>query len=356
MEHSSVSKGGVDKYNRGGTLQRSRSLSRFTTSRHHVEGSSIRYAGAAISEISVDDLVEEFFRARVESDEESEPSYTKNRCRSSVASYLRETESSRQSGRFVSRPHDRLAAPPKGMSKSIFRRRCRGLRRLSARWSDSSDLIDGLLVEANVIGDHHKHQSVEVHWPIPLPNFASPLLPNYFSTYCDPSIRCFTSIAMNPSIDFRQLLNRICDAASFYLAKPRSSVKDLCKAADQLSAKLKDVDQAMGEPKGNGKTATEEALQWKCEAEAFVSTEVAVIQEDYRAMRCLIGWSWNCISINQRVTKKLEEVKELINRVDVSSVATTRSPPPAVELPISNNVVGMQSDLIQIVKWKDYGN
>ncbi|XP_042399809.1 uncharacterized protein LOC121998645 isoform X2 [Zingiber officinale] len=161
---------------------------------------------------------------------------------------------------------------------------------------------------------------------------------------------------MNPSIDFRQLLNRICDAASFYLAKPRSSVKDLCKAADQLSAKLKDVDQAMGEPKGNGKTATEEALQWKCEAEAFVSTEVAVIQEDYRAMRCLIGWSWNCISINQRVTKKLEEVKELINRVDVSSVATTRSPPPAVELPISNNVVGMQSDLIQIVKWKDYGN
>ncbi|KAG6498349.1 hypothetical protein ZIOFF_046261 [Zingiber officinale] len=154
---------------------------------------------------------------------------------------------------------------------------------------------------------------------------------------------------MIPSIGIGQILNKIWDAASIFLARPRSRVEDLGRDAERLKAKLVDVNRAIDEAERDGKTATAEARLWKREAEAFVYTEVAAIQQDYGAMRCLGGWSWNCVAINWRVTKKLEEAKELISRVDVSRVAARLPPPPAVELPISNNIVGMQSDVIQIV-------
>lgn len=154
MERSSVGKGGAGNSNRGGALQRSRSLSRysgrfpqppqdaddFSTPRGRFVN---KVRGAGVPEISVDDLAEEFFRARAESDEESEPSYAKNRRRSSVASYLRETESSRQSGRSVSKPPDRRLAPPKGVSESVSRRR-RSLSVARYRYSDSEVLVFSL--------------------------------------------------------------------------------------------------------------------------------------------------------------------------------------------------------------------
>ncbi|KAG6502250.1 hypothetical protein ZIOFF_042139 [Zingiber officinale] len=152
MERSSVGKGGVSKSSRSGTLQRSRSLSRYSgrfppppQDADHFSTPRGRFVnkvrGSGVPEISVDDLAEEFFRARAESDEESEPSYAKNRRRSSVASYLRETESSRQRGRSVSRPPDRLAAPPKGVSESVSRRR-RSLSVAPYRYSDSENDVE----------------------------------------------------------------------------------------------------------------------------------------------------------------------------------------------------------------------
>ncbi|XP_042399941.1 disease resistance protein SUMM2-like [Zingiber officinale] len=145
-----------------------------------------------------------------------------------------------------------------------------------------------------------------------------------------------------------QILNKICNAASFYLASPQSSVNYLGRAAERLTAKLEDVNQEIAEAERNGQTTTNETRLLKRKAEAFVS-EVAAIQRDYGAMRCLGGWSWNCVSINQRVSERMEEVSELISGVDVSKVAAKLPPPAAVELPISNNVVGMRSNLIQIV-------
>lgn len=154
MERSSVGKEGDGKFNCGGALQRSRSHSRcsgrfpqppqdaddFSTPRGRFVN-KVRAAG--IPEISVDDLAEELFRARAESDEESEPSYAKNRRRSSVASYSRETESSRQRGRSVSKPPDRRLAPPKGVSESISRQR-RSLSVARCRYSDSEVLVFSL--------------------------------------------------------------------------------------------------------------------------------------------------------------------------------------------------------------------
>ncbi|CAL9061938.1 unnamed protein product [Musa banksii] len=78
--------------------------------------------GAGFPEISLDDIADEFFRARAESDEDSEPSAARSRPLSSVSSYRMETESSRRRGRSVSRPPDRHAAPTKGVSDNVLRR------------------------------------------------------------------------------------------------------------------------------------------------------------------------------------------------------------------------------------------
>ncbi|RRT71875.1 hypothetical protein B296_00018439 [Ensete ventricosum] len=79
--------------------------------------------GAGFPEISLDDIADEFFRARAESDEDSEPSAARSGPLSSVSSYRMETESSRRRGRSVSRPPDRQAAPTKGVPDSVLRRR-----------------------------------------------------------------------------------------------------------------------------------------------------------------------------------------------------------------------------------------
>ncbi|KAG6502255.1 hypothetical protein ZIOFF_042144 [Zingiber officinale] len=198
---------------------------------------------------------------------------------------------------------------------------------------------------------------------MPVPNslldcksFSNHPLPNSFSTDCYPSIRCFPSIAMSISFDIGQFLNKICHVASIHLARPRSGVEDLHIDAELLGAKLSDVDRAINEAAGNGQIVMEEALVWKRLAEAFVSKEAA-IQRDYNEMRCLGGWSWNCVFINRRVTE-MKKMQELISRGnDIRVVAapppsSSPSPPPLqlpVKLPISNNVVGMESNVIQIV-------
>ncbi|GJN38802.1 hypothetical protein PR202_gb27877 [Eleusine coracana subsp. coracana] len=124
---SSAGRGG------GGSARRSRSLSRFpppspgpeeapTPSSRFVN--KVRGAGGSVGfpEISLDDLADEFFRARVESeDDDDDVRVTRGRSgfpapaertsgsggsgrRSSTARYARETESSRQRERSVSRP------------------------------------------------------------------------------------------------------------------------------------------------------------------------------------------------------------------------------------------------------------
>ncbi|GJM97997.1 hypothetical protein PR202_ga14969 [Eleusine coracana subsp. coracana] len=124
---SSAGRGG------GGSARRSRSLSRFpppspgpeeapTPSSRFVN--KVRSAGGGVGfpEISLDDLADEFFRARVESeDDDDDVRVTRGRSgfpapaertgggggsgrRSSTARYARETESSRQRERSVSRP------------------------------------------------------------------------------------------------------------------------------------------------------------------------------------------------------------------------------------------------------------
>ncbi|URE16277.1 hypothetical protein MUK42_12078, partial [Musa troglodytarum] len=101
--------------------------------------------GAGLPEISLDDIADEFFQARAESDEDSEPSAARSRPLSSVASYRMETESSRRRGRSVSRPPDRHAAPTKGVSDSVLRRRRSvsvARHRYSNSESHSSSLTD----------------------------------------------------------------------------------------------------------------------------------------------------------------------------------------------------------------------
>lgn len=148
------SAGGAGKSSRGGIHRRSRSLSRysgrfpptppgtddFATPRSRFVN---KVRGAGVPEISVDDLAEEFFRARAESDEESDASYARNRGRSSVAGYSRGTESSRQRGRSVSRPPDRRAVPPKGVPDSVSRRR-RSVSVARHRYSDSEVFVSSL--------------------------------------------------------------------------------------------------------------------------------------------------------------------------------------------------------------------
>ncbi|XP_062229225.1 uncharacterized protein LOC133927014 isoform X2 [Phragmites australis] len=114
----------------GGSIRRSRSLSRFpppSPSPEDAATPSSRFVnkvrgagGGGLPEISLDDLADEFFRARAESeDDDEEVVVARGRARfpapaerggggggrrSSTARYARETESSRQRGRSVSRP------------------------------------------------------------------------------------------------------------------------------------------------------------------------------------------------------------------------------------------------------------
>ncbi|KAG8094774.1 hypothetical protein GUJ93_ZPchr0012g20917 [Zizania palustris] len=119
---------------RGRGVRRSRSLSRFpppspspedaaTPSSRFVNkfrGGGGRGGGGGLPEISLDDLADEFFRARAESEDDDEvvvrgeeargrlrfpaPAEKGGGWRSSTARYARETESSRQRERSVSRP------------------------------------------------------------------------------------------------------------------------------------------------------------------------------------------------------------------------------------------------------------
>ncbi|XP_042473902.1 uncharacterized protein LOC122056155 [Zingiber officinale] len=146
------SAGGASKSSRSGTNRRSRSLGRysgrfpptppgtddFATPRSRFVN---KVRGAGVPEVSVDDLAEEFFRARAESDEESDVSCARNRGRSSVASYLRGTESSRQRGRSVSRPPDRQAVLPKGVPDRVSRRR-RSVSVARHRYSESENDVE----------------------------------------------------------------------------------------------------------------------------------------------------------------------------------------------------------------------
>ncbi|KAM0911175.1 hypothetical protein ACQ4PT_013678 [Festuca glaucescens] len=117
----------------GGSLRRSRSLSRFpppSPSPEDAPTPSSRFvtkvrgggssAGGGFPEISLDDLADEFFRARVESEDDDDDEAVPPRWRlrfpapaekegrggrrSSTARYAKETESSRQRERSVSRP------------------------------------------------------------------------------------------------------------------------------------------------------------------------------------------------------------------------------------------------------------
>ncbi|WOK92955.1 hypothetical protein Cni_G01647 [Canna indica] len=96
------------------------------------------------TEISLDDLADEFFRARAESEEEdSQPAAARSRRRLSVAGYRMETESSRQRGRSVSRPPDHRTEPLKGISDSVLRRR-RSVSVARHPRGDSEDDINSL--------------------------------------------------------------------------------------------------------------------------------------------------------------------------------------------------------------------
>ncbi|XP_073098559.1 uncharacterized protein [Elaeis guineensis] len=151
--------GGVEdagSSNCGGDRRRSRSLSRysgrfpspppvsddFSTPRGRFVN-KVRVSG--FPEISLDDLADEFFRARAESEEEEEEerrsAARRSDRRSSVASYRMETESSRRRGRSVSRPPDRRAADGKPTTGGSSRRQ-RSVTVARHRCSDSEKDLD----------------------------------------------------------------------------------------------------------------------------------------------------------------------------------------------------------------------
>jgi hypothetical protein len=150
----------------GGSARRSRSLSRFpppspgpddvaTPSSRFVN--KVRGAGAGVGfqEVSLDDLADEFFLARVESDDDEGevrvvrgrsgfPAPAERRQRGSTARYARETEASRQRGRSVSRPPPERRGGASGVvngAAAARRQRHASVDRRSSmdrhRWCDS---------------------------------------------------------------------------------------------------------------------------------------------------------------------------------------------------------------------------
>ncbi|KAG1364272.1 hypothetical protein COCNU_11G010990 [Cocos nucifera] len=149
--------GGVEdagSSNRGGD-RRSRSLSRysgrfpstlpesddFSTPRGRFVN---KVRGSGFPEISLDDLADEFFRARAESEDEKEsrPADCRSDRRSSVASYRMETASSRRRGRSVSRPPDRRVVDGKPTTTGGSLRRQRSVSIARHRCSDSENDLD----------------------------------------------------------------------------------------------------------------------------------------------------------------------------------------------------------------------
>nr|ACN85274.1 unknown [Oryza alta] len=168
----------------GGLLRRSRSLSRFpppSPSPEDAATPSSRFVnkvrgggrgGAGLPEISLDDLADEFFRARAESEDDDDdddeevvvvvrgeesrgrlrfpaPAEKGDGRRSSTARYARETESSRQRGRSVSRPpaerRGGATAVPNGGAAAGRQRYASVDRRASMdrhRWCDSDNDMD----------------------------------------------------------------------------------------------------------------------------------------------------------------------------------------------------------------------
>ncbi|CAN6194409.1 unnamed protein product [Urochloa humidicola] len=156
----------------GGSVRRSRSLSRFpppSPSPEDAATPSSRFVnkvrgGAFPPEVSLDDLADEFFRARAESEDDDgdDAAVARGRSRfpspaergsggggrrSSIARYARETEASRQRGRSVSRPpaERRRVAPTIAANGGSAARRQRYAsvdRRASMdrhRWCDSDN-------------------------------------------------------------------------------------------------------------------------------------------------------------------------------------------------------------------------
>ncbi|URE23513.1 hypothetical protein MUK42_07805 [Musa troglodytarum] len=161
----------------GGPPRRSRSLSRLSPSQPEAEdfptppGRFVNRArGCVFPEISLDDVVDEFFRARAESEEEedSEPSDARSRRGSSVTSYPIKTESSGRRGRSVTRPPHCQTAPPKGVSNSVLRRR-RSVSVARHRCSDSENDMDSLSSSTQVkswISDSGILQQPSSHRPV----------------------------------------------------------------------------------------------------------------------------------------------------------------------------------------------
>ncbi|CAL9063106.1 unnamed protein product [Musa banksii] len=165
----------------GGPPRRSRSLSRFSgrfpPSQPDAEdfptppGRFVNEArGCVFPEISLDDVVDEFFRARAESEEEeeSEPSDARSRRRNSVTSYPIKTESSGPRGRSVTRPPQCRTGPPKGVSNTVLRRR-RSVSVARHRCSDSENDTDSLSSSTQVISrisDNGILQQPSSHRPV----------------------------------------------------------------------------------------------------------------------------------------------------------------------------------------------
>ncbi|CAL9071066.1 unnamed protein product [Musa textilis] len=161
----------------GGPPRRSRSLSRLSPSQPEAEdfptppGRFVNRArGCVFPEISLDDVVDEFFRARAESEEEedSEPSDARSRRGSSVTSYPIKTKPSGRRGRSVTRPPHCQTAPPKGVSNSVLRRR-RSVSVARHRCSDSENDMDSLSSSTQVksrISDSGILQQPSSHRPV----------------------------------------------------------------------------------------------------------------------------------------------------------------------------------------------
>ncbi|XP_006656240.3 uncharacterized protein LOC102719966 [Oryza brachyantha] len=167
----------------GGLLRRSRSLSRFpppSPSPEDAATPSSRFVnkvrgggrgGAGLPEISLDDLADEFFRARAESEDDDDgdddeavvvrgeesrgrlrfpaPAEKGGGRRSSTARYARETESSRQRGRSVSRPPAERRGGATGVANggaAAGRQRYASVDRRPSmdrhRWCDSDNDLD----------------------------------------------------------------------------------------------------------------------------------------------------------------------------------------------------------------------
>ncbi|XP_042459948.1 probable disease resistance protein At5g43740 isoform X2 [Zingiber officinale] len=187
-------------------------------------------------------------------------------------------------------------------------------------------------------------------------------------------------IKLNLNVDVNSCLSGL--KTTLRLGGPKSGIEKLKKEMKKLRGKRDDIKNRIDQAELEGRIPTNQVSQWLLDVETLEG-QVAAIEQDFQSTSCFschcfnqtqtqtggtsqtqqagdqapMRESSNCCSIILRVSKKLGEVKELMDRADrLDPVATVGPSEPAVMLPISHrSPVGIESYEEDIVGYVDGG-